>query len=61
MPRTLTVEANGDTIARYYVVLSDRLSIAALAFTWVILLLAYVRAARRTRRLERRLAGMAGA
>lgn len=61
MPKTLTIEANDDTITRYYVVLSDRLSIAALAFTWVILLLAYLRAARRTRKLERRLAGIAGA
>lgn len=61
MPKTLTIEANDDTITRYYVVLSDRLSIAALAFTWVLLLLAYLRAARRTRRLERRLAGIAGA
>jgi len=58
MPKTLTVEANGNTIARYYVVLSDRLSVAALAFTWVILLVAYVRAARRTRQLERRLAAV---
>lgn len=61
MPKTLTVEANGNTVARYYVILSDRLSVAALAFTWVILLVAYVRAARRTRHLERRLSGMAGA
>lgn len=61
MPKTLTIEANDDTITRYYVVLSDRLSIAALAFTWVLLLLAYLRAARRTRKLERRLAGIAGA
>ena len=56
MPRTLTVEQNGNTIARYYVVLSDQLSVAALAFTWVILLVAYLRAIRRTRRLERQLA-----
>jgi len=54
----MTVKANGATIARYYVVLSDRLSVAALAFTWVILLVAYVRAARRTRQLERRLAAV---
>jgi|GEM_PF-1495597 hypothetical protein len=58
MPKTLTVEANGNTVARYYVILSDRLSVAALAFTWVILLVAYVRAARRTRQLERRLAAV---
>ena len=56
MPRTLTVEQNGNIIARYYVVLTDQLSVATLAFTWVILLVAYLRAIRRTRRLERQLA-----
>ncbi|MCC6799590.1 MAG: hypothetical protein IT325_05715 [Anaerolineae bacterium] len=61
MPRMMTFGAESDRPAHYYLVLSDRASVAALAFTWILLLIAYVRSARRNRRLQRRLAGMAGA
>jgi len=58
MPKTMTFGADGGSAARYYIVLSDRLSVAALAFTWVILLVAYLRAAHRNRTLQRRLAAL---
>lgn len=61
MPKMMTFGADSHRPVRYYLVLSDRASVAALAFTWILLLIAYVRTARRNRRLQRQLAGMASA